>query len=86
MTDSKDDKRVYLYDCTLRDGAQTQGVDFNVNDKIAVAKTLDELGIDYVEGGEGRERRGRRLGSPGRDSDRSRHVHGRQHPGREPRG
>ena len=45
------DKRVYLYDCTLRDGAQTQGVDFNVNDKIAVARALDELGMDYVEGG-----------------------------------
>ena len=51
MTDSKADKRVYLYDSTLRDGAQTQGVDFNVNDKIAVARALDELGIDYVEGG-----------------------------------
>ncbi len=51
MTDSKDDKRVYLYDSTLRDGAQTQGVDFNVGDKIAIAKALDELGIDYVEGG-----------------------------------
>ena len=45
------DKRVYLYDSTLRDGAQTQGVDFNVNDKIAIARALDELGIDYVEGG-----------------------------------
>jgi 2-isopropylmalate synthase len=51
MTESNTDKRVYLYDSTLRDGAQTQGVDFNVNDKIAVALALDELGIDYVEGG-----------------------------------
>jgi 2-isopropylmalate synthase len=51
MTDSNTDKRVYLYDSTLRDGAQTQGVDFNVNDKIAIALALDELGIDYVEGG-----------------------------------
>ncbi|MDH3241185.1 MAG: citramalate synthase [Alphaproteobacteria bacterium] len=50
MTGSSD-KRVYLYDSTLRDGAQTQGVDFNVVDKIAIAKALDELGIDYVEGG-----------------------------------
>jgi 2-isopropylmalate synthase len=50
MTDN-DDKRVYLYDSTLRDGAQTQGVDFNVNDKIAIARALDDLGIDYVEGG-----------------------------------
>ena len=46
-----DDRRVYLYDCTLRDGAQTQGVDFNVNDKIAIAGELDRLGVDYVEGG-----------------------------------
>ncbi len=45
------DKRIYLYNSTLRDGAQTQGVDFNVNDKIAIARALDELGIDYVEGG-----------------------------------
>jgi len=46
-----DDKRVYLFDSTLRDGAQTQGVDFGVADKIAIAQALDELGIDYVEGG-----------------------------------
>ena len=46
-----DDRRVYLFDSTLRDGAQTQGVDFSVADKIAVAKALDGLGIDYVEGG-----------------------------------
>lgn len=45
------DKRVYLYDCTLRDGAQTQGVDFNPADKAAIAGALDALGIDYVEGG-----------------------------------
>jgi 2-isopropylmalate synthase len=46
-----DDKRIYLYDSTLRDGAQTQGIDFNVADKIAIARALDDLGIDYVEGG-----------------------------------
>ena len=46
-----DDKRVYLFDTTLRDGAQTQGVDFSVADKIAIAEALDRLGIDYVEGG-----------------------------------
>jgi 2-isopropylmalate synthase len=46
-----DDKRIYLFDSTLRDGAQTQGVDFNVADKIAIAEALDGLGIDYVEGG-----------------------------------
>ena len=45
------DKRVYLFDSTLRDGAQTQGVDFGVADKIAIARALDRIGIDYVEGG-----------------------------------
>ena len=44
-------ERLYLFDTTLRDGQQTPGVDFSVADKIAVAKMLDELGIDYVEGG-----------------------------------
>ena len=43
--------RIYLYDSTLRDGQQTQGVDFTVGDKIAIAHELDGLGIDYVEGG-----------------------------------
>ncbi|RMD63075.1 MAG: citramalate synthase, partial [Alphaproteobacteria bacterium] len=46
-----DDKRVYLYDSTLRDGAQSQGVDFGLADKIAMARALDGLGVDYVEGG-----------------------------------
>jgi 2-isopropylmalate synthase len=46
-----DDRRVYLFDTTLRDGAQTQGVDFSVADKQAIAHALDQLGIDYVEGG-----------------------------------
>ena len=45
------DKRVYLYDCTLRDGAQTQGVDFNASDKGVIAEELDRLGVDYIEGG-----------------------------------
>ena len=45
------DRRVYLFDSTLRDGAQTQGVDFTVPDKGAIARALDKLGIDYVEGG-----------------------------------
>ena len=46
-----DDRRVYLFDTTLRDGAQTQGVDFSVADKIAIAQALDALGLDYIEGG-----------------------------------
>ncbi|MDE2227820.1 MAG: citramalate synthase [Alphaproteobacteria bacterium] len=44
-------ERIYLYDTTLRDGAQTQGVDFGVPDKLAIARELDRLGIDYIEGG-----------------------------------
>ena len=44
-------ERIYLFDTTLRDGAQTQGVDFSVADKTAIARELDQLGIDYVEGG-----------------------------------
>ncbi len=44
-------ERIYLYDTTLRDGAQTQGVDFGVPDKLAIARELDQLGIDYIEGG-----------------------------------
>ena len=43
--------RVYLYDTTLRDGAQTQGVDFSAADKIRMARELDTLGLDYIEAG-----------------------------------
>ena len=44
-------ERLWLYDTTLRDGQQSQGVDFSVDDKAAIASALDGLGIDYVEGG-----------------------------------
>ena len=44
-------ERLYLFDTTLRDGAQTNGVDFTLADKLTIARMLDELGIDYVEGG-----------------------------------
>ena len=44
-------ERLYLFDTTLRDGAQTQGVDFSVEDKRRIAEVLDDLGIDYIEGG-----------------------------------
>lgn len=43
--------RVYIYDTTLRDGAQTLGVDFGPADKEAIAHDLDDLGVDYIEGG-----------------------------------
>lgn len=42
---------VYLYDTSLRDGGQTKGVNYTVEDKQAVAKVLDKLGVDYIEGG-----------------------------------
>jgi len=44
-------ERIYLFDTTLRDGAQTQGVDFSVHDKNRIAAELDALGLDYIEGG-----------------------------------
>jgi 2-isopropylmalate synthase len=43
--------RVYLFDTTLRDGAQTNGVDFTLADKLAIARMLDALGVDYIEAG-----------------------------------
>ena len=44
-------ERLYLFDTTLRDGALTTGVDFSIEDKRIIAGLLDELGVDYVEGG-----------------------------------
>ena len=44
-------ERLWLYDTTLRDGQQTQGVDFSAADKARIAAALDGLGIDYIEGG-----------------------------------
>ncbi len=44
-------ERLFIFDTTLRDGAQTQGVDFSVEDKRQVALALDGLGVDYIEGG-----------------------------------
>ncbi len=44
-------EKITLFDTTLRDGQQTPGVDFSVEDKIAISKLLDAFGIDYIEGG-----------------------------------
>jgi len=44
-------EKLYIFDTTLRDGAQTQGVDFSIDDKLKIAKALDDLGVDYIEGG-----------------------------------
>ena len=44
-------EKIYIFDTTLRDGAQTQGVDFSIDDKLKISKALDDLGVDYIEGG-----------------------------------
>ncbi len=44
-------RKIEVYDTTLRDGAQTEGIAFSVEDKIRITEKLDELGIHYVEGG-----------------------------------
>jgi 2-isopropylmalate synthase len=44
-------ERLYLFDTTLRDGQQTPGIDFSLDDKLVIMEMLDRLGIDYVEGG-----------------------------------
>ena len=44
-------ERLYLYDTTLRDGQQTQGVQFSVAEKVQIARALDALGVDHIEGG-----------------------------------
>ena len=44
-------ERLYLFDTTLRDGQQTPGVDFSLDDKLVIAGMLDDLGLDYIEGG-----------------------------------
>ena len=43
--------KVELYDTTLRDGTQREGISLSVNDKLKIARKLDELGLDYIEGG-----------------------------------
>ncbi len=44
-------QRLYIFDTTLRDGAQTTGIEFSLDDKIAVAALIEKLGVDYMEGG-----------------------------------
>jgi Isopropylmalate/homocitrate/citramalate synthases len=44
-------ERLSLFDTTLRDGQQTQGVDFSTADKRRIGEALDTIGVDYVEGG-----------------------------------
>ncbi len=44
-------RTIEIYDTTLRDGSQGEGVNFSLEDKLAVARRLDEAGVDYIEGG-----------------------------------
>ena len=44
-------ERIWIFDTTLRDGCQARGIDFSVADKIAITRALDDMGIDYIEGG-----------------------------------
>ena len=43
--------RIELYDTTLRDGAQSEGISFSVADKLKICEKLDELGVHFIEGG-----------------------------------
>jgi len=49
--DTKNPKRISVYDTTLRDGSQAEGVSFTLQDKLLIARALDELGVEYIEGG-----------------------------------
>ena len=44
-------EKIYVYDTTLRDGTQGEGVAFSQDDKIKIIKMLDDLGVDYIEAG-----------------------------------
>ena len=44
-------EKLYIFDTTLRDGAQTEGVDFSIEDKNKIANVLSDIGVDYIEGG-----------------------------------
>ena len=44
-------ERIYLFDTTLRDGQQTPGIDYSLEEKLIIARMLDSLGLDYIEGG-----------------------------------
>ncbi len=44
-------RRIEIYDTTLRDGTQGEGFNLSLQDKLLIAHKLDELGVDYIEGG-----------------------------------
>ncbi len=65
---------VEIYDTTLRDGSQLEGISLTVDDKLRIAEQLDHLGVHYIEGGwPGRQPQGRRVLPPGADRARPRH-------------
>lgn len=51
MGDTASSQRIVVYDTTLRDGSQGEGVNFSLEDKLRIALRLDELGVDFIEGG-----------------------------------
>ena len=84
-------ERLYLYDTTLRDGQQTQGVQFSTDEKRRVAEVLDKLGVDYIEGGwpgakPHRQRVLRHRAQDPRHDDRLRHDQAGRALGRKRRG
>ena len=44
-------RRIEIYDTTLRDGSQGEGVSFSLQDKLIIAERLAQMGFDYIEGG-----------------------------------
>lgn len=51
MSASENGRRIEIYDTTLRDGSQGEGISYSVEDKVRIARRLDEFGMDYIEGG-----------------------------------
>ena len=49
--DKKNKKSIAIFDSTLRDGAQAEGISFSVSDKLKIVRVLDELGVSYIEAG-----------------------------------
>ncbi len=62
-------KRVYIFDTTLRDGEQTPGVSFTVEEKLLIARQLDRLGVDIIEAGFPITSRGKGVSNPGSGGD-----------------
>lgn len=44
-------RKIFIFDSTLRDGAQAEGISFTLEDKLRITKRLDEFGVDYIEAG-----------------------------------